>query len=122
MLKKFIKLNVTSDTIIKNVKLAELNNRKSLCCYQNYQKKFDENLKKRYFNTYKFSNYDIKKFNLFFRKGAYSSEYMDDCKKYDKTSLCEAEDSYSNLNIEDIANIDYDHRKRFLNKKFRRIS
>ena len=43
-------------------------------------------------------------------------------KKYDKTSLCEAEDSYSNLNIEDIANIDYDHRKRFLNKKFRRIS
>ena len=122
MLKKFIKLNVTSDTIIKNVKLAELNNRKSLCCYQNYQKNFDENLKKRYFNTYKFSNYDINKFNLFLRKGAYSSEYMDDCKKYDKTSLCEAEDSYSNLNIEDIANIDYDHRKRFLNKKFRRIS
>ena len=71
-------------------------------------------MKKRFFNTYKLSNYDINKFNLFLRKGAYSYEYMDDWEKYDKTSLRETEGSYSNLNIEDIANIDYDQRKRFL--------
>ena len=115
-----IKCNFRHET--RNVKLVELNNRKSLCCYKNYQKHFDENLKKRFFNTYKLSNYNINKFNLFLGKRAYFYEYMDDWKKYNKTSLRETEGSYSNLNIEDIANIDYDHRKRCLNKKFRRTS
>ena len=32
---------------------------KYLYCNKSYQKKFDENLKKRFANTYKFSNYDI---------------------------------------------------------------
>ena len=31
-------------------------------CNENYQQKFDENLKKRFFNTYKFSNHGINKF------------------------------------------------------------
>ena len=34
---------------------------KCFCCNKNYQIKCDENLKKRFFNTYKFSNCDIKK-------------------------------------------------------------
>ena len=34
---------------------------KCFCCNKNYQIKCDENLKKRFFNTYKFSNRDIKK-------------------------------------------------------------
>ena len=37
---------------------------KCLCCNENYQKKFDENLKKQFCNTYKFSNHDINKFIL----------------------------------------------------------
>ena len=32
-----------------------------LCCSRNYQKNFDENLKKRFVNTYKFSNHDNNK-------------------------------------------------------------
>ena len=35
---------------------------KCLCCNKNYQHKFDEKLKERFFNTYKFSNHDNNKF------------------------------------------------------------
>ena len=35
---------------------------------QELSKKFDENLKKRLFNTYKFSNHGINNFFLFFEK------------------------------------------------------
>ena len=34
---------------------------KCLCCNKNYQKKFDENLKNRVANKYKFVNHDINK-------------------------------------------------------------
>ena len=37
---------------------------KCLCCKNNYKQKFDEKLKKRFFNTYKFSNHDSNKFIL----------------------------------------------------------
>ena len=39
---------------------------KCLCCNKNYQKKFDENLKMQFVNTYKYSNHDISKFILLF--------------------------------------------------------
>ena len=64
--------------MIKNVKIAELRycdcfleyanfnydliEYKCLCCNKNCQHKFDEKLKELFFNTYKFSNYDNKKF------------------------------------------------------------
>ena len=32
---------------------------KCLCCNKNYQKRFDENIEKRFFNTYKFSKHVI---------------------------------------------------------------
>ena len=35
------------------------------------KKKFDENLKKRFFNAYNFSSHDKNKFSLLLRKGAY---------------------------------------------------
>ena len=71
-LKEFIKLNVNLDMVIKNVKLGELDiniatvffffflnknfevdliEYKLLFCDKNYQKKFDEKLKERFFNT-----------------------------------------------------------------------
>ena len=34
------------------------------CCKKNYEHKFDEKLKKIFFNSYKFSNHDNKKFIL----------------------------------------------------------
>ena len=43
-----------------NTDFLEYTNAKDdLIKYKCYQKKFDENLKKRFANTYKFSNYDI---------------------------------------------------------------
>ena len=48
---------------------ANLTEYKCLCCNKNFQKKIDENLKKRFFNTYKFSNHDINKFILLLWKG-----------------------------------------------------
>ena len=41
---------------------------KCLCCKKNYLKKSDENLKKRFTNTYTFSNHDIDKFILLLQK------------------------------------------------------
>ena len=38
---------------------------KCLCCYKNYQQKFDEKSMQRFFDTYKFSNHDKNKFDLF---------------------------------------------------------
>ena len=44
---------------------------------QKFPKKFDENLKNRFINTYKFSNNYINKFILLLRKVAYLYENMD---------------------------------------------
>ena len=51
---------------------------KCLYCNKNYQHKFDEKLKERFFNTYKFSNHDNSKFILLLQKGVYPYEYMED--------------------------------------------
>ena len=77
--------------IIKKVKRVELNcecyrkytnikddfiEYKCLCCNKNYQKMFDENLRMRFVDTYKFSNYDISKFMLLLQKGVQPYEYI----------------------------------------------
>ena len=45
-----------------------------MCCKKNYQKMFAENLKKRFANTFKFSNHDIDEFILFLRRSVYPYE------------------------------------------------
>ena len=85
---------------------------KCLNCNKGYQRKFDEKLKERFFNTYKFSNYDNNKFILLLRKGVYPYEYMDDWEKFNETTLPEKENFYSHLNMEDITDADYAHAKR----------
>ena len=83
-----------------------------MICNKNCQIKFDEKLKERFFNTYKFSNHDNNKFILLLQKGVYPYEYMDDWEKFNETSLPEKEDFYSHLNMEDITDADYAHAKR----------
>ena len=87
-----------------------------LICNTNCQTKFDKNLKKRFFNTCKFSKKDKNKFILLLRKGVYPYEFMDDWEKFDETSLPEKEDFYSHLNMEDITDADYAHAKKSLKR------
>ena len=42
----------------------DLREYKCLCCNKNYKQKFDENLQKRFLNTYKFSKHGNNKFTL----------------------------------------------------------
>ena len=77
-----------------------------------YLNKIDEGLKERFENTFKFSNNDVNKFFLLFRKDVYPYKYMNEWKKSNETSLPEKEEIYSNLNMEDITNADYVHAKR----------
>ena len=51
---------------------------KCLCCNKNYQHKFDEKLKERFLNTYKFSNHNNNTFISLLQKGVDPYEYMDD--------------------------------------------
>ena len=85
---------------------------KCLSCNKDYSNKIDEELKKRFKNTFKFSNNDINKFILLLRKGVYPYEYMGDWEKFNETTLPEKEEFYSNLNMEDITDADYMHAKR----------
>ena len=110
LLMESVELNLNTDTMIKNVKLAELNTIwdcliectnfndnliecKCLCCNKNYQK-FDENLKKQFFNAYRFSSHDIIKFILLLRKGVYRYKYMNYWEKFNETSLLKKEDIF----------------------------
>ena len=79
---------------------------------KNCQTKFDEKLKERFFNAYKFSNHDNNKFILLLRKSVYPYEYKDGWEKFNEASLLEKEDFYSHLNMEDITGADYAHAKR----------
>ena len=76
-------------------------------CKQRYKKKFNKDLIKKLKKTYSFCNNDLNKFVLLLRKGVYP--YMDSWERFNETSLTSKEDFYSNLNMEDIGDIDYRH-------------
>ena len=88
-------------------------------CYnwkQRYQKKFNKELIKRFACTYSFCNNDLNKFILLLRKGVYPYEYMDNWERFNETSLPSKESFYSNLNMEDIDDIDHRHGNNVFNK------
>ena len=88
---------------------------KCLCSDKNYPKKFDENLKKRFFDTYKFS---INKFILLLQNSVYPYKYIDDWEKLIETSLPQKE-GFCGLNGKDINDADYTHG--YIQKEFVKI-
>ena len=84
---------------------------KRVCCNKNYQKMFDETLKEQSFNTYTFSNHD-NKFILLLRKGIYPYEYMDHWEKFNRRSLPEKLNFYSQQNMKDNIYANCMHQKR----------
>ena len=85
-------------------------------CKQRYRKKLKKSLIKRFASTYSFCNNDLNKFILLLRKGVYPYEYMDNWKRFNETSLPSKESFYSNLNMENIGDIDYRHGNNVSNK------
>ena len=94
-------------------------------CKQRYKKTFNKELIKRFASTYSFCNNDttksssserINKFILLLRKGVYPYEYMDNWERFNEASLPSEESFYSNLNMEDIDDIDYRHGNNVFNK------
>ena len=111
---KCVDCNYCLDYIkIKNEKLLL----KCFNCNTYYKRKFNKDLIKKFRNTYSFCDNDINKFVLLLRKGVYPHEYVDNWEEIDETSLPNKEDFYSNLNMEDINDIDYRH----ANNVFKRI-
>ena len=49
---------------------------------------------------------------MLLRKGVYRYEYIDGWKRFDGTALPDKEDFYSNLDMEDITDVDHRHAKR----------
>ena len=78
-------------------------------CKQNNEYDFNKELIKRFASTYEFCNKDLNKFVLLLRKGVYPYEYMDNWERFSETSLPNKESFYSNLNMENIDDIDYRH-------------
>ena len=76
---------------------------------EQYKKKFNKELIKRFASTYEFCNKDLNKFILLLRKGVYPYEYMDNWERFNGTSLPNKESFYSKLNVENIEDIDYSH-------------
>ena len=90
---------------IKNKKLLL----KCFNCNAYYRKKINKDLIKKFKNTYSFCNNDINKFISLLRKGVYPYEHVDNWERFNEISLPSKEDFYSNLNMEDINDIDYRH-------------
>ena len=85
-------------------------------CHVYYKKKFNKKLIKKFKNTYSLCNSDLNKFILLLRKGIYPYEYMDSWERFNKTSLPSKKEFYSNVNMEDIDDIDYRHGNNVFNK------
>ena len=108
------KSNLDYVHITKNKKLLL----KCFNCNIYYKKKFNNDLIKKFKNTYSFCNNNttgssslerINKFILLLRKGVYPYEYVDNWERFSEISLPSKEDFYSNLNTEDSSDIDYRH-------------
>ena len=69
--------------ITKNEKLLL----KCFNCNIYYKKKFNNDLIKKFKNTYRFCNNDLNKLVLLLRKGVYPYEYIDNWEGFNETSL-----------------------------------
>ena len=76
-------------------------------CKSCYEKDFNKELIKRFASTYEFCNKNLNKFILLLRKGVYPYEYINNWERFDETLLPNKKSFYSNLNMENIDDIDY---------------
>ena len=82
---------------------------KCIDCEKEYEKEFNNELIRRFANTYKFCDNDLDEFIMLLRKGVYPYEYIDEWDKFHEKVLPGKESFYSNLTLENISEIDYAH-------------
>ena len=70
----------------KMLKMIQQNSSNVYVAIKITKKISDDNLKKRFINTYKFANQGINKFILLLRKAVYLYEQIDDWKRINETS------------------------------------
>ena len=96
----------------QNVNLSEFkNNRLNYRCKEckgTSTKSINELIEK-FPSVYQFCDGDLDKFVLLLRKGVYPYEHMDSWERFDETSLPPKKAFYSELNLEDITDKDYNH-------------
>ena len=108
---KLVEWSISMATVFLNMQTLKKISQNANCffCNKSYQRKFHEKLNEKFFNS---SNLDNNKFILSLWKGVYPYEFMDDWEKFNETSLCEKENVYSHLNMEDTIDGDYAYVKR----------
>ena len=74
-----------------------------------------DELIKKFPNTYRLCNKDLNKFEFLLRKGVYPYEYMDSWKRFKEESLPDKESFYSELNKEGITDENYAHAQKVSN-------
>ena len=79
-------------------------------CNASYTKLANESIKN-FPTLYKFCNGDLNKFFLLLRKGIYPYEYIDSWERFDENTIPPKEAFYSELNLENITDKDYEHVK-----------
>ena len=77
-------------------------------CKKSYTKSSNESIKN-FPTLYKFWNGDLNKFFLLLREGIYPYEYIDSWERFDETTIPLKEAFYSELNLENISDKDYEH-------------
>ena len=80
-------------------------------CKASYTKLPNESLKN-FPTLYKFCNGNLNKFFLLLRKGIYPYEYIDNWERFDEKTVPPKEAFYSELNLENITDKDYEHVKK----------
>ena len=99
--------NIKSECEFIGLKNNRLNYRCKEC--NGTSTKSVNDLIKKFPRMYKFCNGDLNKFVLLLRKGVYPFEYIDSWERFNETSLLPKKAFYSELNLEDISDKDYNH-------------
>ena len=101
------KKNVKSECGFIGLKNNRLNYRCKEC--NGASNKSVNDLIEKFSRMYKFCNDNLNKFVMLLRKSAYPYEYMDNYKRFNKTSLPSKKDFYSELKLEHVTDQDYEN-------------
>ena len=99
----------------ESVKLKESRRMYKCLDFEDISRKSINVLIEKFCNTYRSCNNDNEKFVLLLRKGVYPYEYMEDWNKFNENELPLNEEFYSNLNMSNKSDKEYEYAKKVWN-------